>query len=107
MKNIFEGKEKAWASAIAMFLVSIVLQRTGQGTGPTPDDIQTVVSIASEIGISVVSAAVAYFSTWLTANTGTPDVIGMPVEPIPSVGVVDSPDTAHVTNVRVIEENPS
>lgn len=105
--TLFSGKEKAWASAVFSFLSVVALQKLGFGTGPSAVDIASFGSVLQEVGVALVTAAGAFFSTWLTANTGTPKTVEVPVEELTKTTVGN--ETSAITSVTkeyTVEENP-
>lgn len=69
-KDIFNGKEKAWASSVAMFLVTILMVKTN-GDPLDPAAVENVTNTAVEFSTALASSAIAWFVTWVTGNTPT------------------------------------
>lgn len=105
--SVFAGKEKAWASAIFSFLAVVAVQKLGLGSGPSIGDIASFTSVLQEIVVALVTAGGAFFSTWLTANTGTPKTVEVPVEELTKTTVgSDALPMTSVTKKYTVEENP-
>lgn len=68
LKTIFYGKEKAWASSVAMFLVSLLMMKTG-GEPLDPNAVQAVTNTGVEFTTALVTSGVAWFVTWVTGNS--------------------------------------
>lgn len=71
---MFHGKEKAWIGALMAFVSSLLLQRMGIGSGPSSSDMAALVNIGSEVGASLVTAALSWASVYLTANSPKPTI---------------------------------
>ena len=71
IKTIFHGKEKAWASSVAMFLVSLLMVRTN-GDPLDPNAVTAVTNTGVEFATALVTAGIAWFTTWVTGNS-TPE----------------------------------
>jgi hypothetical protein len=61
---MFSGMDKAWVAGIVGLVSAIVLQMTGSGEGPTPDQVSGIGDMAA----SLVVAAINMGLVWLVPN---------------------------------------
>lgn len=65
---MFTHYDKAWMAGIVGLISSIVLQMTGAGAGPTPDQVAGVAGQTGSIVSSLVVAAINMGLVWLIPN---------------------------------------
>jgi hypothetical protein len=65
---MFAGKQKAWMAALVGLVSATVLQLTGSGEGPTPDQISGFAGITGEIVVGLVVAGVNYVLVYMIPN---------------------------------------
>lgn len=66
---MFSGKEKAWTAALVGLVSAVVLQMTGSGAGPTPDQIAGFGGMTGEIIAGLVVGGVNALLVYLVPNT--------------------------------------
>lgn len=66
---MFNGKEKAWANSVAMFLVALLFQKTN-GNPIDPGVVNDFSNLTQELLVSGGAATISWFVTWVTGNSG-------------------------------------